>query len=98
MIALSNANTRRLAIGAAIVAALGAGYGLAKVTPPPAAPAPAAEASTGPAELVLDAGNIQASGIAVQQVQAGDFSAEIMAPANVVPAANGEAAISLAHQ
>lgn len=91
-------NTRLFA-GAAtgLVLAAAAGFGLAKCTSTPAAAPPAAEAEKpkAPADTVaITADRINGAGIGVQTVTAGGLNAEIVAPATVAAAPDGQAVLT----
>jgi cobalt-zinc-cadmium efflux system membrane fusion protein len=88
-------NRRWLTTAAAMAAAAGAGFGIAKLTSHPASPppAPAAEAK-GPQTVDVPADHIAAAGIVVEAVATGSLSTEIQAPGSVMPAPNGEAVVT----
>jgi len=88
-------NTRLMMTAAAIVVAGGVGFGIAKLTtrPLPAA-APEAPTMAGPQTLDVPAAHLAAVGIAVETVRAGSLGGEILAPALVRPAPNGEAVVT----
>lgn len=88
----------RLVAGVAaaiIVAALG-GFGLAKFTTKPSAPAAAesAEKAAASDNLVMAPAAVTSAGIEVQTVTAGGLSSEILAQATVTPAPNGQAILT----
>ena len=88
-------NRRLMATAAAVVIAAGAGFGIAKLTSRPATPAtPTAAAAKGPQALELPASYLAAATIGVETVRAGNMSAEVLAPATVVSAPNGEAVVT----
>lgn len=88
-------NRRLLTTAAFVVVAAGAGFGIAKLTIHPAPPPAAAPvAAKGPQSLTLPASYIAAASIGVEAVAAGNLSAEVLAPASVVSAPNGEAVIT----
>jgi cobalt-zinc-cadmium efflux system membrane fusion protein len=89
-------SSRTLIVGGlAVVAAGAAGFGLARLTvreaPPPA---PAAEAEAVPNGVAVDAARLAAAGVQVEQVSAGGMAAEILAPATVHAAPDGEAVLT----
>lgn len=90
------ARNRRLLTTVAFVAlAAGAGFGIARLTGrPEPAPAGAPAEAKGPATLTLPASYIAAANIGVEPVEAGSLSGEILAPASVVSAPNGEAVVT----
>lgn len=85
-------------VGAAVLLAAAGGFGLAKLTSGPAAPAAAAEEeghADGPEGAVaMPAEVLKTSGIVVQPVQAGGFAAEILAQATVSAAPGGQALVT----
>lgn len=88
-------NTRLMMTAAAVVVAGGVGFGIATVTmrPPPAGPAETAK-TAGPQIVEVPAAHLAAVGIAVETVRAGNLGGEILAPALVTPAPNGEAVVT----
>lgn len=88
-------NTRLMMTAAAVVVAGGVGFGIAKLT---TRPAPAAIAETpkvaGPAMIEVPAAHLAAVGIVVEAIRAGSLGGEILAPAVVTPAPNGEAVVT----
>jgi cobalt-zinc-cadmium efflux system membrane fusion protein len=86
---------RQLAIGAALLVAVGGGFLLARLTaresPPPAA-TPAAPAE--PNEVKVDASYLAVVGIATETVASGNLGVDVLAPATVTPAPNGEAVVT----
>ncbi|WP_309606868.1 efflux RND transporter periplasmic adaptor subunit [Phenylobacterium sp.] len=89
-------NRRVLTTAAVAVLAVGAGFGIARFTARPAtAPAGAsAVAANGPRTLELPAAYLATASIVVQPVTAGNLTAEVLAPATVAPAPNGEAVVT----
>jgi cobalt-zinc-cadmium efflux system membrane fusion protein len=92
-----NTNTsywRALAIGGGLLVAVGLGFLLARMTAPesapPAATAPPSEAN----EVKVDASYLAVVGIVTETVAAGNLSADVLAPATVTPAPNGEAVVT----
>ena len=83
---------------AALAVAGGLGYFLARETAPsvtPAAPqAPAAAASADPDSLKLDASYLETVGIKTETVAAGNLSTDVLAPATVTAAPNGEGVVT----
>lgn len=85
-----------LGTAAAVAVALVAGFGIAKLTTPPReSPPPKVETiAAGPAAMEVPAGHIAAAGIVLETVASGSLSAEILAPATVSSAPNGEAIVT----
>ena len=83
---------------AALAVAGGLGYFIARETapsaPPPAPQAAAAPAATGPEELKLEASYLDAVGIKTEPVTAGNLSVDVLAPATVTAAPNGEGVVT----
>ena len=96
MTSQADRNRRLSATAAAVIVAAGAGFGIAKLTTRPPTPAAAVTtaAAKGPQTLDLPASYLAASSIGVQAVGAGNLGAEVLAPASVVSAPNGEAVIT----
>jgi cobalt-zinc-cadmium efflux system membrane fusion protein len=94
--ALLLSNRRWLLAGAALLAAGGAGFGIAKLTdrPPAAAPAANETAKAAPDTVQLDAARIAASDIGVQTVSVGGLASEILAQATVAAEPGGQASLS----
>ena len=79
---------------AVVVAGIG-GYGIARFTSRPAAPPPPPAATApGPATLQIAPAEIAAAKIAVEPTGQGNLSEEILAPATVMAAPNGEAVVT----
>jgi len=96
---MKTTNSRLMAGAAlAVVLAAGAGFGLAKCTGTPAATAPAAEAEAKPkgaADAVAMTGDrITSAGISVEPVSVGGLNAEIVAPATIMAAPDGQAVLT----
>lgn len=90
-----NFNWKPLAIAAALVLAMGLGYMLARLNAPePAAPAATAAAPAETDELKIDPSYLAVVGIATEQVAAGNLSVDVLAPATVTAAPNGEAVVT----
>jgi cobalt-zinc-cadmium efflux system membrane fusion protein len=89
-------NRSWLATAAVIAVAAGAGFGVAKLTSRPPAPAagPAEVSATASGVLNIPAAYLASAGIAVQVATPGSLSAEILAPATVSAGPNGEATIT----
>ena len=92
------ANRQWLLGGAAVVVALGVGFGAAKLTtpkPPAEAAEPeAAEAAHGADTLTMGAERLTASGVQVQPVATSGLSAEIVAQATVEAEPTGQAVLT----
>ena len=79
----------------ALLLATGAGgYFLARLTEPEPAPPSTAAAPAQPDELTVDASYLAVVGIATEAVAAGNLNADVLAPATVTPAPNGEALVT----
>ena len=89
-------NTRMMMTAAAVIVAGGVGYGIAKFTTPPPPPMAAAETGkpAGPQMIEVPAAHLAAVGIAVEAVRGGSLGGEILAPALVTSAPNGEAVVT----
>ena len=88
---------RAVLFGGALLAAVGAGFLIARSTaqaPPPAAPVAAAPVAAEPQELKLEPSYLDAVGIKTEAVSAGNLSADVLAPATVTAAPNGEAVVT----
>ena len=88
------ANRRWLIAGAALLAAAGGGFAVAKLTErhPPAAPSATQGAQAAPPDTVqLDSARIAASDIGVQTVAVGGLASEIVAQATVAAEPGGQA-------
>src|SRR5262245_7166300 len=89
---------RPIGFAAALAAAGGLGYFLARETAPvatlPAPQAPQAAADGNPDALKLDASYLDTVGIKTEAVAAGNLSADVLAPATVTAAPNGEGAVT----
>jgi len=86
---------RPLALSAALLLALGAGFFLARMTGTvePAPVAPAAPASD-PNEVKVDDSYLAVVGIVTEQVQSGNLSTDVLAPATVTASPNGVAVVT----
>src|SRR6266446_1782363 len=86
---------RPLALSAALLLALGAGFFLARMTGTvePAPVAPAAPASD-PNEVKVDDSYLAVVGIVTEQVQSGNLSTDVLAPATVTASPNGVAMVT----
>jgi membrane fusion protein, heavy metal efflux system len=89
-------NTRLMMTAAAVIVAGGVGFGIAKLTTRPRAAPEAAEAAkpAGPATIEVPAAHLAAVGIALETVRSGSLGGEILAPATVTSAPNGEAVVT----
>lgn len=93
-----NNNGLYAGVAAAVIVALGAGYGVARLTAP--ASAPAVEEAEGehqegaPGTVAMPQSVIQASGIGVETLRAGGLAAEILAQATVSAAPGGQALVT----
>ncbi len=88
-------NWRPLALGGALLLAAGGGFLLARMTAPESAPpAATAAAPAEPNELRVNASYLAVVGIATETVAAGNLSADVLAPATVTSAPNGEAVVT----
>jgi cobalt-zinc-cadmium efflux system membrane fusion protein len=88
---------RAVLLGGALLAAGGVGFLIARSTtetPPPPAPAAAATQAAEPQELKLDPSYMETVGIKTEAVTAGNLSADVLAPATVTAAPNGEAVVT----
>jgi cobalt-zinc-cadmium efflux system membrane fusion protein len=82
---------------AALAVAGGLGYFIARETAPSAPPAPqaaVAPAAAEPEELKLEASYLDAVGIKTELVTAGNLSVDVLAPATVTAAPNGEGVVT----
>ena len=87
---------RAVLFGGALLIAGGIGFLIARSTtqtPPPPAQAAAAPAAA-PDELKLDASYLDVVGIKTEAVTAGNLGADVLAPATVTAAPNGEAVVT----
>jgi cobalt-zinc-cadmium efflux system membrane fusion protein len=90
-----NSFWKPLAFVATLAVAVGLGFFLARVSAPESAPpAPAAAAPAEPDELNIDPSYLAVVGIATEQVTPGNLSADVLAPATVTAAPNGEAVVT----
>jgi cobalt-zinc-cadmium efflux system membrane fusion protein len=87
-------NRRWVTTAAAAAVAAAAGFGIAKITSRPGAAPPAPAVAAGPATLQIEPAQIVAAGIVVQPIASGNLNAEIVAPASVASAPNGEAVVT----
>ena len=97
MTSLDARNRRWLMTAGGLAVAATLGFGIAKLTTrpePPAVAAKPAAAAAGPRMLTVPADYLITASIAVQPVTAGNMAAEVLAPAAIVAAPNGEAVIT----
>ena len=80
--------------GAALIAAALLGFGIAKMTPAAPRPQPEAPKSEAPKHLTLTADAIRQAGIAVETVDAGGLSSQILAQGSVVSSPSGQAVMT----
>jgi cobalt-zinc-cadmium efflux system membrane fusion protein len=85
---------RRFAGAAALLLAIGLGFLIARWTMPGASPPLLPQAAQGPAQLKLDPKEIEAAGILVETVAAGNLGVEILAPAAATAQPTGVAALT----
>jgi len=85
---------RIVGFGAALLGAVGFGFFLARTTAPETAPAVTVAAPAEANEVNVDASYLAVVGIVTEAVAAGNLSADVLAPATVIPAPNGEAVVT----
>jgi membrane fusion protein, heavy metal efflux system len=83
-----------LGFGAALLGAVGLGFFLARTTAPKTAPPVTVVAPAEANEVNVDASYLAVVGIVTEAVAAGNLSADVLAPATVIPAPNGEAVVT----
>ena len=92
----THSNWRFLGFAAALAAAVGVGYFIARETTP-AEPPPVAAITPAPAqsdELKLDDSYLAVVGIVTQRVESGNLSTDVLAPATVNASPNGVAVVT----
>ena len=92
-----SANTsywRFLAVGVGLLLAAGAGFLVARMNPPAAPQATTAAAPAEPNEVKVDASYLAVVGIATEAAASGNLSVDVLAPATVTAAPNGEAVVT----
>lgn len=92
----SHSYWRTFGFFAALLLAVGLGFFVARMTSPaePAAVAPAASAPTPSDQVKVDDSYLAVVGIVTEQVQAGNLSTDVLAPATVTASPNGVAVVT----
>jgi membrane fusion protein, heavy metal efflux system len=86
---------RPVAFGGALVLAVGLGFFIARQSAAPPATAPSAAAVTAePNEVKVDASYLAVVGIATEPAALGNLTTEVLAPATVMAAPNGEGVVT----
>jgi cobalt-zinc-cadmium efflux system membrane fusion protein len=86
---------RPIAFGGALVLAVGLGFFIARQSAAPPATAPSAAAVTAePNEVKVDASYLAVVGIATEPAALGNLTTEVLAPATVMAAPNGEGVVT----
>ena len=86
---------RPIVFGGALVLAVGLGFFIARQSaPPPQAPSAVATPTAEPNEVKVDASYLAVVGIATEPAALGNLTTEVLAPATVMAAPNGEAVVT----